>query len=250
MRSVSWIPTLIVVCLSTPCFADGPQTRSAVHAAKTLIDVQRAPERVRPQVLGTAGYRPADRERPFLEKTPPEERTNGSILNNKTPYDLSARAGKRVAWFGIVRGIERRPDGRHELLLEHKYFDGLTDLHILALSFNGAGDFKAVVAIDNELPLKPLMLVRVYGVVAKPAKDKPPAPKAGEPKDGGSPALVTVNAEYVRGFPWKTFTFLDTYGKDQSNPRWRELCKVELDRIYDPYPNEEYYQLRLGKEPE
>jgi len=250
MRSVSLVLMPIVVCLSAPCLADGPQTRSAADAGKTLIDVERAPERVRPQGLGTGGYRPADRERPFLEKTPPEERTNGSILDNKKPYDLPARAGKRVAWFGIVRGIQRRPDGRHELLLEHKYFDGLTDLHILALSFNGAGDFKAVVAADNELPLKPLMLVRVYGVVAKPAKDESPAAKAGEPKDAAGPALMTVNAEYVRGFHWKTFTFLDTYGKDQSNPRWRELCKVELDQIYNPYPNEEYYQLRLGKEPE
>ncbi len=75
-----------------------------------------------------------------------------------------------------------------------------------------------------------MQLVRVYGMV-----------------ENGKEIPVTVDADFVRVFPWKTFTFLDCYGKDNSNPTWRKLCKVPLENIYDPYPNDAYYEQRLGK---
>lgn len=225
---------VVVVMLRTASLHAAPATRpttgpASAPAAATVVEVERAPDRVRaPNGLGTAGYAPTDRERPFFERTPEDELTIGAINDNQTGYDLKARRGKRVSWFGIVRSVTRRPDGTHELLLEHKYFDGLTDLHILALSFNGAGDFTARVLAD-ELPVRPLMLVRAYGTV--------------DAVDGERPVL---RAEYVRAFPWKTFTFIECYGKDQGNPAWRKLCKVDLDRIYNPYPDERYYRDRLG----
>ena len=209
---------------------------ATAHGADTVIDVERAPEKVPAAPLMTTGYRPAQRERPFLEKTPKDERTAGTINDKKTAYDLAARKGKRVAWFGVVRGVSKGTGGRYELLLEHKYFDGLTDAHILALSFNGAGDFKGVVAHDaargeGTFPIRPLMLVRVYGVVRE-----------------GRDAVPVLHVEYARVFPWKTFTFLDCYGKDATNPQWRKLCKVPLDDIYDSQPDDEYYRRRLGSE--
>ena len=194
--------------------------------------------------LGTTAYPATEKEKPFLQRTPAAERAIGSILDNQAGYDLATHRGKPVSWFGIVREVRRLDDGRFELLLDHKYFDGLTDVHILALSFNGAGDFKAVlgggdlkgVKDAKDLPLKPLMLLRVYGTVAD---DQP----AGGDKD----APPVVVADYVRAFPWKTFTFIDAYGKDQTNPKWRKLNKVPLDDIYNPYPTDNYYRQRLGE---
>ena len=213
----------------------------------TVIEVEKAPQRVEVRRLGTRGYAPTAAEKRHLEQTAQYERTQGPIPDDRTGYDLHARRGTRVAWFGIVREIgkvERGEDGRpdaYELLLEHKYFDGLTDLDILALSFNGAGDFKAKVwTREKELPIKPLMLVRVYGNVT-PGDVLPGGRALTQP---AAPPIVEV--EYARAFPWKTFTFLDAYGKDSTNPRWRRLCQVPLDRIYSSTPTDEYYRQRLG----
>jgi anti-sigma factor RsiW len=226
-----------------------PAAAEPPGGAVTVIEVEKAPERVAVQALGTRDYPATNAERKYLEQTPEEGRTIGSIVDKKTGYDLTARRGKRVAWFGVVREIgevQRGEGGRpdcYELLLEHKYFDGATDLHILALSFNGAGDFKARVwTRQNRLPLKPLMLVRVYGTVRE-GKVPPSGRPTTQPTD-----LPTVEADYARVFPWKTFTFIDAYGKDATNPRWRRLCEVPLDNIYDSTPTDDYYRQRLGKE--
>jgi hypothetical protein len=224
-------------------------------AADTVVEAERAPDRVTPDgPLGTTGYEPTRREQPFVKKTPADGLADGDITDNDTPYVLADRAGKRVAWFGIVREVRKaagKGDG-YELLLEHKFFDGLTDVHILALSFNGAGDFVARVAGDGPPP-ELLSLVRAYGKVTadgdagkadKPAKgDKADADAEGE----GDAELPVLDSEYVRVFPWKTFTFIAAYGKDASNPKWRELNKVALDDVYDPTPDDAYYEQRLGK---
>jgi hypothetical protein len=44
-----------------------------------------------------------------------------------------------------------------------------------------------------------------------------------------------------------TFTFTDLAGVDHSNPRWQKYSHVQLgDRIYDPYPDKNYYINVLG----
>jgi hypothetical protein len=203
-----------------------------IHAAhvcsQTIVEVEKAPDVVVVRgSLGTRAYAATDREEPILAALPAEERAIGSVLDDQTLYDLAAHKGRQVSWFGIVRGARVLEVGKFELDMEHKYFDGLTDTHILALSFNGAGDF--VVRMQADAPPRLLELARVYGTVAE--------------VQGGK---AIVNATYMRVFPWKTFTFLAAYGRDNGNPLWRKLCKVPLERIYNPRPDDSYYIDRLG----
>ena len=179
----------------------------------TLIEVEKAPDSAALQGAPGSDYRATDLEKTFLEQTPEEERAIGSPLENQTGYDLNARRGKRIAWFGIVRDIGKvqrgeggRPDS-YELLLEHKHFDGFTDLHILALSLNGAGEFRARVwTREKALSVKPLMLMRVYGTMRDDN-----APLTGRPTTQPTDP-PTVEVEYARVFPWKTFTVRERPG--------------------------------------
>lgn len=51
-------------------------------------------------------------------------------------------AGQYVGWFGIVRKATRGEAGqRTELLVQHCYSDGLSDLHIQVVSSTAAGIF-------------------------------------------------------------------------------------------------------------
>lgn len=218
--------------------ASQPATRPATAPADaTVIEVD-VPRKFEQVGLGTGAYRPTKRESTFLAKTPEKERVNGSMVDD-TPYELSARNGQRVAWFGIVRRVSKTGPEEYELVVEHKYFDGLTDLHILALSFNGAGDFVIRLNAAGDLPVRPLMLIRAYGVIQVPDGKR----------QAGAATVPTMHPDYVRAYPWRTFTFLSDYGKDRSNPTWRKACKVPLDKLYDPYPEEAYYEARLGARP-
>lgn len=178
--------------------------------------------------LGTRPYEPSERERPFFEQLSAEEIKTGGLAG---PYELTNKAGKYVGWFGIVREIEEdKPNGRTVLTVEHKYSDGLTDAHIMALSFNGSGDFRAVLrGTGYDMPL--LTLVKVYGTVALET-------------DTGRPR---VYARFVRNWHWGTFTFLHAEGQQRGSQQWRNLNKVAPDRIYEPVPYPEYYEQRLGR---
>jgi hypothetical protein len=178
--------------------------------------------------LGTKAYEPSERETPFFKKLAKDEIATGGFAGD---YDITKKDQKYVGWFGIIREIqEDKAHGQTVLLLEHKYFDGLTDLHILALSFNGSGDFRAVVPGVGH-PLRRLALVKVYGTAAAEA---------------GS-SLPTVKADFVRHWDWGTFTFLMASGTQRGSEKWRKINTVDLDDIYDPYPGDAYYEKRLGK---
>jgi hypothetical protein len=73
--------------------------------------------------------------------------------------------------------------------------------------------------------------VRVYGKVVSEENDLP---------------LVAV--EYMRVWPWLSFTFIDLGPEDHSNPHWAEYCIACKGggRIYNPFPNEAYYLAVLG----
>src|SRR5260221_1183338 len=128
--------------------------------------------------LATKSYEPTEKEKPFFGKLADDECTTGSMFGG---YVINGKKGKYVGWFGIVRKIEEdKTTQQTKLLVEMKYFDGLTDTHILALSFNGGGDFVAELS-GTGLGLKPLSLVKVYGSVT-----------------GEQANVPSIKAEYVR----------------------------------------------------
>lgn len=145
-------------------------------------------------------------------------------------YELKKQEGEYVGWFGIVRGstYDEAAD-RTILRLEHKYFDGLTDLHLHIVSIYGAGDFQVTLPgriTAKEIPL--LSLVCAYGKVTD------------------EPAVATVKADYVRLWDWGLFTFMD-YGLDKSNPDWVKLRKTPGEDAYSPRPDTDYYVKLLGE---
>lgn len=178
--------------------------------------------------LGTMPYPPTEAEAPF------HERVYGNAPFTLAGYEeLPREVGSFGGWFGVVRGYRKLPEqGETRLLCESKYFDGLTDTHILCLSFNGGGDFVAVLPGTGHR-IQPLGLVRVYGEITS-AKDDVPR----------------VRAVYVRHFQWGQFCFMNLHGKPAGNQTWRErFCKVEVtdpSSVYDPFPDEDYYRDLLG----
>lgn len=213
MSSIARIAVLLGL-LSSPCFGQTP------------VDVQPVKELVRTGTLSTCDYRPTAKETPFYDSLEAKERVTGSMFKT---YDIHDKVKHYVSWFGIVRGIVNGADGTTTLLLEDKFFDGMTDCHIMLVSREGDGDFNAVVS-RPEASFTPLTLVRVYGRVSGK-------------KDG----IPQIDAEFLRVWPWLTFTFTDLGpGEDHSNPRWAAYCKVCKSRIYNPYPDEKYYLHVLG----
>src|ERR1043166_140704 len=213
---------LLFFCLLLPLhFASAQETSET-----TPVEQAEALPRPPAGTLGTMDYKPAEKEKPFFAKLTADEQTNGSMFSG---YSITGKKGIYVGWFGIVRGIEENQATKEtKLLVEHKYFDGLTDTHILALSFNGGGDFTAVLS-GTGLGIKKLSLVKIYGVVQSETNSIP-----------------DLKPEYVRHWDWGRFTFLDEYGSQKGNAEWQKLNKVK-GRIYSPFPDQKYYEDRLGK---
>lgn len=211
---------LLLACVIAPATASG----------QTRIDVQEVKELKPTGSLSTCAYLPLDREKEFLQKVPADEQVTGSFMDEHA-YQIRGKKNRRVAWFGVVRGaISKNGDERNrKILIQQTYFDGLTDCHIMLVSHAGAGDFVAELkSTDTTLPA--LSLVRVYGTVL-------------DDEDG----IPHVSADYVRVWPWFTFTFTDLGPADHSNPKWAQYCKIcKSGRIYKPYPTEDYYRGILG----
>jgi len=199
---------------------------SLFSPAQTLIDVQPVKPLKPTGSLGTCSYATSPPEKPYFDKLDPKERATGSFMAG---YDIHSKNEQFVSWYGVVRGISRVPNADSwELLLEHKYFDGMTDCHIMLVSWSGSGDFRARVQA-KDVPVPALALLRVYGKV----RQERPSP--------------IIDAEFVRVWPWMTFTFTDLGAGDKTNRRWRRDCRICKDgRIYRPFPNEEYYRGVLG----
>ena len=150
---------------------------------------------------------------------------------DKHEYTIRGKVKKYVSWFGVVRASSpaKGDDHGQDLLIQQKYFDGMTDCHIMLVSNAGAGDFVARLTSTSEA-VPPLSLVRVYGIVVEQEKGIP-----------------RVSADYLRVWPWFTFTFTDLGPQDHSNPEWAKYCKIcKGGRIYKPYPTEDYYVGMLG----
>ena len=199
---------------------------SVASVAQTPIEVQPIKELKPTGSLGTCGYAPSSKENSFFNKLGAKEQETGSFMKD---YDIHKKSGF-VSWYGIVRKLSRlaQPDS-WELLLEHKYFDGMTDCHIMLVSMSGSGDFAVRVQAKDQ-PVPALALVRVYGKVRQ--------------QENGIPL---IDAEFLRVWPWMTFTFTDLAAEDRTNPRWKKDCKIcEGGKVYKPYPDERYYRKALG----
>jgi hypothetical protein len=179
--------------------------------------------------LGTCAYRPTKVEDAYLKKVDAKERVTGSFME---PYSIQGKKDVYVSWFAIVRGVSTDvKDGkRRQLLLEQKYFDGMTDCHIMLVSVSGSGDFTANVETDGSESIPMLSLIRVYGKVTGNVQGRP-----------------LLDAEYIRVWPWFAFTLTDLGPENKGNPEWRKLCRLcKSGRVYNPYPTEEWYQAVLG----
>jgi len=178
---------------------------SVASAAQTPIETQTVKELKPTGTLGTCGYVPLPTEKPFFEKLGEKERATGSFME---AYDIHKKNSEFISWYGVVRGTTRVPNtDSWDLLLEHKYFDGMTDCHIMLVSMSGNGDF--VARLDaKDVPAPALALVRIYGIVTQRENSTP-----------------LVQAEFVRVWPWMTFTFTDLGAADKTNQRWKKECK-------------------------
>jgi hypothetical protein len=181
----------------TPPKADEDKELSKIHGDK-LIEVEK--QKTLPhkdlEVLGTRGYGASKTEKPHLEALEPEDRVTGHIL---AKYSIKDRVGQQVSWFGIVRKDRFVDPGKgkesrhHELTVEHKFFDGLTDLHQQIVSLGGGGDFKVLLPFtEKKLPFKMLTLVRFYGEVVSEKRGVP-----------------TLKVKFARVWPWNNFAFME-----------------------------------------
>jgi hypothetical protein len=157
-----------------------------------------------------------------------EEKAERAKLIPVGAYTLAGQAGQYVGWFGIVRTITSDAvTKRTTLLIQHLYYDGLSDADLQVVSYYGAGDF--TVSISGSVPPIPkLALVRSFGHVAKDAT-------------GGA----VIAPEFMRVWTWGQFTFMD-YGLDKTNPAWVRLRKVKGEDAYSSRPDREFYVQRLG----
>ena len=223
-----WTNLTIAAITLVIAFQASPSGGVEPAAAKRIVVEYVTGKPMRSDSLGTTSYEPSEKEGPFFKRLAKGEVATGGLVGD---YDIAKKDKAYVGWFGVVREIkEDKERDQTVLLVEHKYFDGLTDVHILAVSFNGSGDFQAVVpGVGHKL--KPLALVKVYGQATGPAGD----------------SLPRVQAEFVRHWDWGTFTFLMASGTQRGSEKWRKANRVNLDDIYDPYPDNAYYEERLGK---
>jgi|PlaIllAssembly_1097288.scaffolds.fasta_scaffold169294_2 hypothetical protein len=192
--------------------------------AQTLIETEPVKELKPSASLGTCQYKPTSGEAPFFKKLAPKQCSTGSLLED---YDILKQHGY-VSWYGIIRGISEVEGGRRRLLLEHKFFDGMTDCHIMLIDIFGSGDFYADIEAA-EWTAPGLALVRVYGTIKEVA--------AGHP---------VLDAEFARVWPWMTFTFTNLTDNDRTNPRWKQVRSINDRDVYRPWPDENYYRSVLG----
>jgi HEAT repeat protein len=227
-RSAAWLCVVFTLSIAGPCLA------AEAPAAASVVEHVRTPGEPPEDEVEITVYVPSKAETNFFNKLDEKEKTTGG---HDDEYDITKKSGKYVAWFGIVREIvEDQARKQTVLTVEHKYFDGVTHQELLYVSFNGSGDFQAIIpGIGHQIG--PLSLVRIYGTVS-PAKDQ---------------QLPRVDAVFVRDWHWDTFTFSEAYGKQRGSEKWRELNHVHLDYIFSPNPaspNGGYYRARLGDRPE
>lgn len=229
-----------------------------VTAAQTDVPIRQSSRMVGGSGDGTRSYQPLDDERPFVERVTEKRIDLWARIQMPKPsnisdeewremearsletkkalippdvYELTKQVDEYVGWFGIVRANEfDSSKGETRFVVEHKYFDHLTDLRLHIVSIYGGGDFEVVLpGLVTGKQIPPLSLICVYGRVERGASDR-----------------VRLKADYVRVWDWGLFSFMD-YGFDKSNPEWVKLRKVTGPFVYSPEVTQDFYEQRLGK---
>jgi len=182
--------------------------------------------------VGTCEYEPTKTEKIWFDRLSEDDRVTYESMPDdgiSSKFTLSGHRDQFVSWWGIVRNIERHPDGTHaRLLIQNTYGDPLTDCHTQTVDIGGAGDFETVMTpIPKDLI--PLVLVRVYGKVTDEHDGRP-----------------VITADYLRVWHWFQFNFM-AHAADHGNPEWKKRRKLEEDdRIYHIGVSLKYYADRLG----
>jgi hypothetical protein len=181
--------------------------------------------------VGTCGYSPTEVEKIWFDQLSEDDQATIQLKSDEieSRFQLAGHDNQFVSWFGIVRAINRDPEGKGAtLLIQNTYSDGLTDCHTQTVEISGAGDFEIML---SELPddIIPLVLVRAYGFVTGKQEQRP-----------------VINADYIRVWHWFQFNFMD-FGEDHSNPEWKKRQKLpEGETIYHIGVSRRYYEERLG----
>src|SRR5215467_1233259 len=105
-----------------------------VARAGTIIEVEKAKEIKRTNSLATCAYQPTAAEKPYFSKLTGKDQITGSFMES---YSIHGKSGATVSWFGIVRQTSSDKPNSFDVLLEHKFFDGLTDCHIMLVAESG-----------------------------------------------------------------------------------------------------------------
>jgi hypothetical protein len=184
--------------------------------------------------VGTCEYSPTTTEKPFYDRL--DEAARSTIQSKPggttelSNFTLKGHTGQFVSWLGIVRRIDRNPQGEGgKLLVENKYFVGLSDCHIQTVEITGAGDFEVELGQMHDGVI-PLVLVRVYGQVTGDHGDIP-----------------TIKPEYIRLWHFGQFNFSDLFGEDHGNPEWKKRMSLPLDEtVYHMGTSRKYYEQLLG----
>ena len=109
---------------------------------------------------------------------------------------------------------------------------------------------------DDDTPIelvtkKPKRSDTLSTIHYKPSKrEQPFFEMYGKASAGAADVPPRIEADYVRNWHWGTFTFLAAHGTQRGSDQWRKLNQVDLDDIYDPYPDDDYYKERPGNRPD
>jgi hypothetical protein len=222
-RTIAPLIALLALLLnmSYPCTSQSKDST----AEGTQIEFATPLPREHGGTLATVEYGPSQNEARFFSSLSADEKTTGGMLSD---YGITGKKGTYVGWFGIVRNIvEDTIADRSILLIEMKYHDGYSDSHIMVVSFNGAGDFRATLRGIHS-GIKKLSLVKVYGRVTDEVE-----------------AIPHISADFLRVWDWGLFTFM-SYGDQKGNASWKRLNRIDDIKIYEPFPKTQYYEDRLG----
>jgi hypothetical protein len=221
-RGISQFAALFLFCCLSAC-----QRRETI--------VEFSLDKQPPTFIGgaTCEYGPTDVEKKFYERLDVSscetlQTKPGEFGDETSSFFLQGHQGEFVSWFGIVRDIKPNPGERSgTLLIENKYYPGVTDCNTETISVNGAGDFETEIT-DIPADLIPLVLVRVYGAVKYDQRNRP-----------------VVQADYVRVWHQGQFEFTD-FGEDQGNPKWKQNMKIPADITPSRATQGHYYRDLLG----